>query len=388
MTAPPVLPPRVLIVGAGVVGRSIAQCHLQHGIAVTMTDADADALSRTCDELLKVDERWSAGPVDLPGGGPPRAIELTPTSSPALSDRGAVWLVNESVPERLELKRSVLSDLQRRLGRSAIYTSNTSTLSIGQIASGLPIGERMLGLHFFMPVPARSAAELVAHRGTDPAVLETVRMHVLRLGKTPLVVADSPGFVVNRLLAAYLNTSLWLLCGGVSADQIAGAAARFGMPLSPLALIDTIGVETALDGGRVVWSRWPNRMDPSPLLAGIVKHNRRVGRCRLLDDHGQLTAPVADLVDRYEYHGIDSPRSIAGEPIAALFAAVMAVDAELILEEGVADEATIDAAVVGGLGWVGRGGWLSRVREVRDERFDALCGLFGGFKSLGVRPGG
>ncbi len=374
---------QLLIIGSGVVGRSIAVDHLRNGQTVHLADVDRPTLdwaTRSIGQQVVI----RCSPIRGRFPGDLLCEVLTPGGSDSPRTRASArWLVNESVPEQIDLKIEVLSKVQKGLPDTAILTTNTSTLSINRIADGLPDPSRFLGMHFFMPVPRRPAAEIVTHRDTDPEVLTDVVDHVTRLKKTALMVADSPGFVVNRLLAAYLNTSMWLLCGGVSAATIRQAATRMGMPMSPLALIDEIGPETALQGGRVVWGRWPSRMDPSPLLAGIVKHNRRVQRSAILAGEDRLSEPVASLVNRYRHDNFPSPELIGVDAVAELWSAVMAVDAEAILADRVADAATINAAVSGGLGWTGSD-WLSRVRTVRRERLGDLGERFGRCKSLGV----
>src|SRR5690606_26673949 len=109
---------------------------------------------------------------------------------------------------------------------------------------------------------------------TDPETLQSCRQHARRLAKDALITGDSPGFVVNRVLVPYLNQSLLLLGRGASPQLIAEAARRFGMPLSPLELIDLIGIRTAFDSGRVFWRSFPKRIDPAPILSGMIKAGR------------------------------------------------------------------------------------------------------------------
>ena len=310
---------RLVILGTGVVGQSIAESHLRHDDAVFLLDRSRNALDLAVQVLTagsdRVWEPWQ--PVDQQ----PLVGAIVRRGGTSDSHASGRWLINESVPERLEAKHQAVAAMQLAFGPGAIYTTNTSTLSIQQIAAAAPEPGSVMGMHFFMPVPDRPAVELIRHAATADDVMSAVRDEIRRWGRTPLIVADAPGFVVNRLLAAYLNTSLWLACGGVSAADLNHAAQRIGMPLSPLELIDQIGPETALQGGRVVWSRWPGRMDPSPLLAGVVKRCRRVGPMRLLISDEQFSVEAKALIERYQHREFRPPSvSQVGDLLTAVLA--------------------------------------------------------------------
>ncbi|SMP37930.1 3-hydroxyacyl-CoA dehydrogenase / enoyl-CoA hydratase / 3-hydroxybutyryl-CoA epimerase/3-hydroxyacyl-CoA dehydrogenase / enoyl-CoA hydratase / 3-hydroxybutyryl-CoA epimerase / enoyl-CoA isomerase [Neorhodopirellula lusitana] len=355
---------QVLLVGAGVVGRAIALDHLLAGIPVWMADRDLSTLSESCDWVLQRSNSTaeSASPwgarIDLPIVCI-RPTELISMESPDVPQ----WLVIESIAEKLEIKQAFFADAETWFDRAPILTTNTSTLSINQIASSMTSPERLCGLHFFMPVVDRHAAEIIPNINTAPDVTQACQQHAQRLSKSPLLVADGPGFVVNRMLSPYLNLAMSLLCEGVSADIIEQAARRYGMPMSPLSLVDLIGPRTAFDGGRIVWQAFPQRMDPSPLLPAIVKRKipgvsggngfftydskgNRVGNA--------LTAEVTELTQRYHRNSFPmenrSDTEIA-ERVAELFAAVMRLEAIAIERDGIADAPTIDAAMRGGLGW-------------------------------------
>ncbi|TWT86130.1 3-hydroxyacyl-CoA dehydrogenase family protein [Neorhodopirellula pilleata] len=362
--------PQVLLVGAGVVGRSIALDHLLAGIPVWMADRDADMLSRSCDWVLQRSEStaesappWGAK-VDLP------IVLIRPNDhDPSFGPEVPRWLLIESIAERLDVKQAFFADAEGWFERSPILTTNTSTLSIEKIASTMQHPERLCGLHFFMPVVDRHAAEIISSPATDPEVVAACCRHAERLAKRPLLVRDGPGFVVNRMLSSYLNLAMWLLCGGVDEDVIGRAAIGYGMPISPLELIDLIGPRTAFDGGRTVWQAFPTRMDPSPLLPALVKrkltgvqggrgfytYSLQASDSSHPHREGQgITAEASELVERYRHHDFNVGMLNADELIALvaeLFAATMHWEAAAIVRDGIADSETIGLAMREGLAW-------------------------------------
>ncbi len=264
----------VALVGAGTVGLAILQDHLAHGCAVALFDVQEAALQKAA---AMVQQRWPAvqiatchhqldgspGLMFLPDGGP---------------EPKECLLLIESVSENLALKQSLFPRWRAMLGPDVLLTSNTSNLRIANVFAELSDDPHCLGLHFFMPVTERPLVECIVTESTSSAARETIRQHAVRLGKRVLFPADSPGFVVNRMLAPYLNQSLTLLQWGVDERMIEQAALEFGMPLSPFRLIDTIGVRTAFDSGRVFWQAFPDRIEPSAILPGLIRAGRKSPR--------------------------------------------------------------------------------------------------------------
>ncbi len=197
--------------------------------------------------------------------------------SAADSSESSTPIVIESIAERLDVKRNFFAEAEQIFGDDAILCSNTSTLRIGAIAEKLNRPERFCGMHFFMPVDKRHAVEVIRSEQTTDSTVRVCGDHVRRIHKEPLAVGDGPGFVVNRLLSPYLNESMLMLGRGVTAERIERAALAYGMPMSPLELIDLIGIRTTFDAGRVFWQSFPTRVDPAPILPAMVK-KKRFGR--------------------------------------------------------------------------------------------------------------
>lgn len=356
---------RTLIFGAGIVGGEIARCSLRAGLPIELVDIDAATLEACCRRLRqdsRPDVTLSPRPLEevlphLAEGQSPHDgwwIELQPTASKQTATRGGPLLVIESIVERLDVKQPLLAQLSDRLPPPAVLTTNTSSLRIADVFRGATAPERCCGLHFFMPVTERPLVELIALPQTDPAVLSHLEQHAAALGKPALHVGDRPGFVVNRLLWPYLNNAVRLLELGAEAWQLEAAAARLGMPMSPLQLIDLIGLRTAFDAGRVAWQAFPDRIEPSPILPGLIKKKQPgvIGGAGFYAYHNgqrsgsELTPVASEVIGRYQR----DVRPWEEDEIYLNLCVPILLEAAVVLEERVvSDRAAIQRALEGGL---------------------------------------
>lgn len=354
---------RVILIGAGVVGRSIAVAHLSAGIPVELVDTNPQVLSLAVAYLSGLGFH-AAAPSDFAAGG--LAAAVTPTADPLVSESPQV-LVIESIVERREPKRDVLAALDRHFEDAAIIATNTSSLRLSDLESATQRPERFCGLHFFMPVERRAMVEVVQGGRTDEATLAVAEAHVRRLHKQPLRVADSPGFVVNRILSPYLNQSMLLLGSGADPGVIRRMAMQFGMPFSPLELIDLIGARTAFDAGRAFWQAFPRRIDPAPVLPGMVKaglNGCASGRGFYQYDAESdastafetLSPPAQEVVERYRRHEQDwSPAEIYEQ-----LTLPMLIEAACLLRDRVVRSTDdIETAMRGGLDFASEIGFFA-----------------------------
>ena len=236
---------KVGIVGSGLMGSGIAQVVAQMGtptVLVKATGGEVDSLrDRVEGRMAKAVDR---GRLEAEVRD---TVVANLSYTATLDDLKGCGLVVESIVEDLETKKALFRTLDERLGPEAILASNTSTLSITSLASatGEERRHRFLGCHFFNPPVVMGLVEVVPTVETDPAVVETVRAFLLELGKTPIVVRDSRGFLVNRLLAPYLLDAVRLLERGLGtiADFDTAMREAAGMPMGPFELIDYIGID-------------------------------------------------------------------------------------------------------------------------------------------------
>jgi 3-hydroxyacyl-CoA dehydrogenase / enoyl-CoA hydratase / 3-hydroxybutyryl-CoA epimerase len=186
-------------------------------------------------------------------------------------------LVIEAVFEDLETKRQVLQEVESHVRPETIFATNTSTIPIRTIAARAQHPERVLGMHFFSPVDRMPLLEVIPTEATSPDTIVTAVRFGRRMGKTVIVVADHPGFWVNRILSPYLNEAGHLLQEGVAIDVIDSVMTRFGFPVGPVALLDEVGLDVAQKAGDVMHLAFGDRMKPAGVLARMLG-GTRLGR--------------------------------------------------------------------------------------------------------------
>ena len=353
---------RVGIVGAGMMGTAIAAANLRHGLAVVLSDADQRALasatvrvSRELADLGHTDDEIRQRVGQLLSVGADR------------DQLGRCDLVLESIVESPAAKQDLFFRLEPCLDPGVLLASNTSTIPIAKLAERLQQPGRFLGIHFFHPVGRRPLVEIVRGPRTDWGTVAAAMAYAKAIGKAPIVVADGPGFLVNRLLGPYLAEALELLREGVSVRDLEQTAAEFGMAMGPLRLVDEIGIDTALFGGRVLWEAFPDRITPSPLLVAMYKAGK-LGRKTQSGfftyagnrDSQSPLEPDPDflkLIAAWSYPTGSTPRV----DLMARLLLPMVSEAARILEEGrVEGPESIDLAVNLGLGFPAAQGGLLR----------------------------
>ena len=354
------------VVGVGIMGAGIAASHLRHGASVTLVDVNARALERGVAGILD-EAAWDRATKRT---DPARALELagrlrTATETSALAGAD---LVIESVLERADIKRQVLADIERAVGPATVIATNTSTNPIAKLATAIARPARFCGMHFFNPVRRMTLVEVVRGPATSDATIATAVAHAKRLGKCPVVVRDSPGFLVNRLLMPYLHESVEMVREGIEPRRIDRVARGFGMPMGPLELYDMIGLDTAFYAGLVLDDAFGDRIEASPVIPALVKSGRlgrKTGAGFYLYDAvaGQRAKParpddgVPAIVAAY---GLP-PRDTSDRTIADRLLLPIVLEATLVLDEGIVrDGRDIDLAVIHALGFPAfRGGVLA-----------------------------
>jgi 3-hydroxyacyl-CoA dehydrogenase len=266
-------------------------------------------------------------------------------------------LVLESIIEAREAKRPLLAQLDRLLPAAATLASNTSTIRLADLGEELTRPERFAGLHFCHPVRRRATVELAATARTDPAILDRLAAHVQSLGHRPIRVADSPGFVVNRVLFPVLSAALAVALDGVEPAVVDRAARAVGLEKGPLELLDEIGLDVALRCGWELSAAMPDRVTASPLLVGLVKRKQLgtktgAGIFVYPADSARLSVnPIlVELVAKW-----GRPCSESDSPddarIAQRLLDPLRAELRQVLAEGIVDSPeTANAAVVHGLG--------------------------------------
>lgn len=360
---------RAGVLGAGVMGGGIASLLAQKGVATRLFDvapASLDAaLIEHRGEVAKLAKRRRLQPNEAAA-----AIDHLDAAR-ELAGFGRAELVVEAVAERLEVKRQVLGEIAKQVSSSAVLCTNTSSLSVDAIAEGLPHPERFAGLHFFNPVRKMPLVEIVRGARTDERVVTRLAALCLALGKTPVVVKDVAGFLVNRLLGPYLDEALCLYDQGAPPARIDEAALAFGMPMGPLRLLDEVGLDIATHAARSLGEAYGLRMRACVDLAPFVS-NQRLGKKsgRGFYEHrgvkkGVEPALAEDLAQALPPRGT-SAVALSDEQLADRLVFAMLAEALRALAEGVvASAGELDLATVFGMGFPPfRGGLIRWARSL------------------------
>jgi 3-hydroxybutyryl-CoA dehydrogenase len=237
---------KIAVLGAGQMGNGIAHVFAQSGFPVTMVDISGDALSKGRATIaLNLDRQIKKGSLPAEQKDSILGRIATATSTDAVADAS---LVIEAVTENRDLKFKIFGDLDRQARPDAILASNTSSISITEIAARTRRPELVIGMHFMNPVPVMQLVEVI--RGLATSAETTTRVLELSkaVGKTPVEVQDYPGFVANRVLMPMINEAVYCLMEGVGSAEAIDTVMRLGMnhPMGPLALADLIGLDTCV----------------------------------------------------------------------------------------------------------------------------------------------
>ncbi len=274
--------PRVAVVGAGQMGNGIAHVFAQAGHDVTMIDVSAEALQRGRDTIAKnLDRQVKKG--TLTGDDANIALSRINTAL-SLDHVGDSSVIVEAATERAELKFKIFEDIDRFAPDNAILASNTSSISITEIAARTKRPEQVIGMHFMNPVPVMKLVEVIRGLATSNETTAAVMQLSESLGKTPVEVNDFPGFVANRILMPMINEAIYCVMEGVGTPEAVDTVMKLGMnhPMGPLALADLIGLDTCLAILEVLHEGLGDpKYRPCPLLRKYVAagwYGRKSGR--------------------------------------------------------------------------------------------------------------
>ena len=266
---------RIGVIGAGTMGRGIAQVCAASGFDVVMSDISADAVAAGLAAIEKQlaraveKERMSAAEKD--------AVLSRIETATGIEAMAGVDVCIEAATENPGVKLELFRDLESVCREDAILASNTSSISLTKIAGACARPERVIGMHFFNPVPLMKLVELIRAMQTSDATFEAAKALADRLGKTAVAVADSPGFVVNRMLVPMINEAVYVYSEGLASAEEIDLAMQLGLshPIGPLRLADLIGIDVCLYVMDVMYREFSDsKYRPCPLLRKMVDAGR------------------------------------------------------------------------------------------------------------------
>ena len=369
------------VLGAGFMGSGVAAAAARAGYRVRLMDSSAESLERGVAFCRK---RFASLA---------RRGKLRPEEAEAASERilaggtldgfEEVDLVVEAVVEDAEVKKALLAELEPLLGSDAIVGSNTSTIPIGTLAAALERPERLVGIHFFSPVHRMPLVEVIRHPGSSEAAVKRAVTLAALLNKTPIVVADGPGFYTSRILSPYLAQGAALLLEGAGIAEVDDAARAAGFPVGPLELLDEVGIDVAAHAARTMAEAFPDRMPAPDGFRRLVEEGRlgrKAGR-GFYDYSEKKKRPDLEVLKLLEGERSPAPvdRAAAGERLVL----AMAAEAVRCLEEGILDRPRDgDVGAVLGLGFPPFTGGPFRYLDARGAseavaRLEALAAAHG-----------
>jgi 3-hydroxyacyl-CoA dehydrogenase/enoyl-CoA hydratase/3-hydroxybutyryl-CoA epimerase len=340
----------VAVIGAGVMGAGIAQWNSSREVHVILRDINHEAVAKGLSSIAKIYSqgvaRHALTKVEARAG----LDRISPAATDVpLTDMD---IVIEAAVERMDLKKQLFQRLDQLAGPQTILASNTSALSISELAAATAHPDRVIGIHFFNPVHKMQLVEVVVGRQTRPDVIRRSVKYVQQIGKLPVVVKDSPGFLVNRILMPYLIEAGHLFEHGARVEDIDESMLDFGMPMGPLRLIDEVGLDVCNHVATDLASKFADRMHAPNVLGRMIKDGhlgKKSGR-GFYEHPPKGEAEVSTDVDEY-YHD-SSCAGLNREVLRNRMVFLMVNEAARCLEEGiVASPEDVDFGMIMGTGW-------------------------------------
>jgi len=366
------------VLGAGVMGGGIAHLGASRGVRVYMKDIQHEAVSGGLQHARsifdkgvsrrKLTEREARQQMELITGG----LEY--------HGLAAADLVVEAIVEKMAVKKVVLAEVEAHVPADCVLATNTSSLSVTEMGASLRHPERFCGMHFFNPVHRMPLVEVIHGQQSSESAIATVYQFALALGKIPVVVADGPGFLVNRILGPYLNEAGFLLAEGASIEDVDRVARVFGMPMGPLRLIDEVGIDVSGHAGDSLHEGLGERLDPAPALVALGRTDRlgkKGGRGFYVYEKGKEKG-----IDESIYQALGSVlqprRAFPDREIRQRLVLAMINEAARILDDGIVTSAQdVDLAMIMGTGFPPFRGGLLRFADTLHSR-----GLLDGMEEL------
>ncbi|MBK7957271.1 MAG: hypothetical protein IPK03_03660 [Bacteroidetes bacterium] len=363
------------IIGAGFMGAGIAEVTMDAGIEVKMYDVKEDMLSTAKKTIWgniqkKIDKRILRK-IDA------EKMFMSIQSANKLSQIAHTDIIIEAVVEKMEVKKSIIQEVEQLGNASLIFASNTSSLSITEMAEGSKHRDKIIGMHYFSPVPKMPLLEIVKTPYTSDSTLANAYDLGVRQGKTCIVVKDGPGFYVNRILSPYLNECLLMMEEGVSVEQIDRALTSKGFPVGPLKLMDEVGIDIvvhATNANRDYASKrkgyMPNQGLDKMFAAGYLGKKNKKGFYLYDAATGKSTGTNTAILPFFQ---TEKKRENTIEAICDRAIYLMLKEAKSCLDEGIiSSEQDGNLGAIFGIGFMPyTGGPFSMIQSMGHDSFTA-----------------
>ena len=346
------------VLGAGIMGGGIAYQSASTGVPVLMKDIKHEQLDLGMNEATKLLNKE----VERKKMTSEKMGKVIAQISPTLSyaDFGGVQFVVEAVVENEKVKKSVLQDVEKAVGPDAILASNTSTISITKLAEGLSRPDKFCGMHFFNPVHRMPLVEIIRGAKSSEATIATAVQYANQMGKTPIVVNDCAGFLVNRILFPYFKAFVHLIEDGADFQRVDKVMEKFGWPMGPAYLLDVVGIDTGVHASKIMAEAFPDRMAySSKTVLETMYENKRFGQKNNLgfyeyelDKKGKPVKKVNPAVYELIKPSIKRTVELTDEQIVERMMIPMIVESSRCLEDKIVESPVeVDMGLLLGIGF-------------------------------------
>ncbi len=339
---------KAAVLGAGIMGAEIAQVITYSGLPVILKDVSDEAVQKGIAKVRKIyQERVDKGKMTSTEMEQKLALISGATD---FKDFGDVDIVIEAVPEDMKIKQKVLQELEKACPESTIFASNTSALSITEMASATKKPDKVIGMHFFNPAHKMKLVEVIPGITTSQETVEDVVAFTESLRKIAVRVQECAGFLVNRILMPYLNEAVLAVQeGAATPKEIDDAMLAFGMPMGPFALADMLGLDTAERVAQILYKAYGPRMAPAQLLTEVVKAKRfgtKTG-AGFYNYEKESDDTLNKLIEK-----VQKQTGIKGTSFSAdRLISILINEAVICLQENVSSAGDIDIAMMAGTGF-------------------------------------
>ena len=358
---------RVGVVGAGLMGGGIGWWFLNHNQDVRFKDVSWEMIRKGYQAAYKVIEKGMKR-----RKVPKHKASLMMNQVSSTLDYqgfGLMDLVVEAVPEKMALKKKIISEIEASVSDSTIIATNTSSLSIDEMAKSLKKPDRFLGVHFFSPVQKMPLVEVIPSENTSNDVVADVCKMIIKNKKFPIIVKNCPGFLINRILLPYVNEAIYLMNQGFKVDDIDRIAVQFGMPIGPLALADEVGLDVGFNVLNILQEGYGTRFKMPEQFTQVVKNGQLLGKKSKKGFYDYSKGDAVINTDLYKQHSIVMKYRISDQDESEIIdrlILIMLNEASRCIEESVvASPEQLDLAMIMGTGFPPFRGGLLRYADER-----------------------